>query len=162
MGQPVDPNVASQLAPIPSGDLDALAEASAPGLQRVHRWIDSTGKAITISSEDSASVRLDTSSKNYLEYEISEGISNQDVTVSALNANSRTGRVYFQDLGRTVPFFISRDATPRTLTNLSRHLTRYVAQTNEWFNITFIPIRHADGRLKRIIITDCTRASDLE
>ena len=161
-GQPIEPEVQQEISAVKSGDLDALAEAAAPGLQRAHRWIDRNNKRIIVTDDKDDRVVLDNETKNYLDIEELDEASSQDVTVSALNANNRTGRVYFDDLNRTIQFKIGRDANPRTLTNLSKYLNRYVEKTNEWVSIKFVPIHFADGRLKRIIIMDCALASELE
>lgn len=161
-GQAIDDNVASQISDIALGDLDALAEAAEPGMQRAHRWIDRTKKHIIVQSADHGSIKLDLETKEFLESEETDAISSQDVTVSALNANNKTGRVFFEDLRRTVPFKIGKQASPRTLANLSRFLNRYIEKTNEWVTISFIPFRFADGRLKRIMILDCALTSELE
>ena len=94
--------------------------------------------------------------KQYLKDEIiEEGESTQDVSVAALNANSKYGRVFFLDLGRTIPFRVDKNAVARTVPNLSRYLTQYVDNTGATVNIRFKKVLHVDGRLKRIIISDC-------
>lgn len=123
---------------IPSGTLDALAEAATPGLERAHRWIDLRAKKISVRS-GKRQVVLDHSSKEYLEDEIQGDRQRQDVTVAALNGNNKTGRVYFEDLGRTIPFKVAREAKGRTTVNLSRYLTQYIRKTNEWVDIEFLP-----------------------
>lgn len=161
-GQEIEPEVSAEISSLNSGDLDALAEAAEPGLQRAHRWIDQANKKIVVADGDEEPIALDAETKEYLRIEATDEVASQDVTVSALNANNRTGRVYFEDLKRTIPFKISRDAENRTLSNLSKYLSRYVDKTNEWVSIKFLPIRFADGRLKRIVIFDCALASELE
>jgi hypothetical protein len=138
-----------------AGDIDALAEAATPGLLRAHRWIDSGRKSITLSPEVGREVKLDSGTKEYLETEeVSEEPDLIDVSVGALNVNARTGRVYFHDLGRTVPFYVPRDASPRTIPTLSRFLTQYAEKTGATVNINYRRVDYADERLKRIIIYD--------
>lgn len=139
-----------------SGDLDALTEAVTPSLLRGHSWINHHEQKISIRTGRQLMVDFDQSTKNYLKNEIpEEGESVQDVSVAALNANSKHGRVFFFDLGRTVPFRVDRDANGRTIPTLSRYLTRYIEKTGATVNIRFKKIFHIDGRLKRIIIFDC-------
>lgn len=141
---------------ISSGDIDALAEAATPGLLRAHRWIDQRAKSISITEEGARPVRLDQETKDYLQFEeVSLGRQTQDVSVGALNVNSRSGRVFFHNLGRTVPFYVSRTANPRTIPTLSRYLTQYAEKTGATVNINFQKVEYADGRLKRIIVHDC-------
>ncbi|MCA0903247.1 hypothetical protein [Qipengyuania aquimaris] len=141
---------------VPAGTVDVLAEAATPGLERSHKWIDTSAKRIVINDNAIREVQLDERTKEYLKSEdIDERSRTQDVSVGALNVNSRNGRVYFHDLGRTVPFFVPRDAEERTIPTLSRYLTQYAEKTGATVNIQFRRIRYPDGRLKKIIIYDC-------
>jgi hypothetical protein len=145
---------------IPSGTIDALAEAATPGLAKAHTWIDREEKVIRLTANDRTLVQLDSDSKRYMETEIPGERLNQDVSVAALNANSKIGRVYFYDLGRTVPFKIAREATGRTAANLARYLTQYVDKTGRTVNIEYLPMFYPDERLKRILIFDCYPLDD--
>lgn len=141
---------------VPPGDIDILTEAATPALKKVHRWIDSNGKSISVTPDGRRGIRFDRESREYLENEdvdVAETV--QDVSVGALNVNSRNGRVFFHDIGRTVPFFVPRNATNRTVTTLSQYLTEYAERTGATVNIRFRRVRYPDGRLKRIIISDC-------
>lgn len=161
-GQELPPDVAVEMSSVNSGDLDAMAEAAAPGMMRAHRWIDKTGKSIMIEGETFSDVSLDMETKEYLQTELVGSVTTQDVTVAAVNANSKTGRVYFEDLGRTVPFKVSRDATGRTMSNLSLYLNHFIDKSNEWVAIKFNPILFADDRLKSVMILDCALASQID
>jgi hypothetical protein len=139
-----------------AGDLDALTEAVTPSLLRGHTWIDGSQQQITIKKGSQLLVDFSKGTKSYLKDEVpEEGRSQQDVSVAALNANSKHGRVFFFDLGRTIPFKVDPYAIHRTTSNLSRYLTQYVDNTGATVNIKFQKIFHSDGRLKRIIIHDC-------
>lgn len=160
-GQPIPEEAVDITSEIREGDLDAMAEGVSPGLWRAHRWIDDAEKRIEVTS-NAATVELNSRTKDYLEYEEQEDPSAQDVTVAAVNANARTGRVWFENLGRTIPFKVGKEANGRTLSNLARYLANHVEKTNDWVNIVFVPIRYSDGRLKRIIILDCALASEMD
>jgi hypothetical protein len=108
---------------IPSGDIAAMGEAAESGLKAAHRWIDSEGKVISLIDGDDAT-KLDLETKYYVEEEIMGDETTQDVSVAALNANSKNGRVFLVDQQRTVPFIVHRDAHPQTIANLSRYLFR--------------------------------------
>lgn len=141
---------------VPSGTIDALAEASTASMQRAHRWIDFSGKSIVVDPEGAHPISLDSETKEYLETEdVADDRETQDVSVGALNVNSRNGRVYFHDLGRTVPFYVPRDAEGRTIPTLARYLTQYAEKTGATVNIEFRRAKYVDGRLKRLIIYDC-------
>lgn len=144
-----------------SGDIDALTEAVAPSLLRGHNWIGHPDQGISIKTGKEILVDFNQRTKEYLKNEIAEeGDSLQDVSVAALNVNSRHGRVYFFDLGRTIPFKVDRHANERTVPNLSRYLTQYAERTGATVNIRFKKIFHIDGRLKRVIIYDCYGIED--
>ncbi|MBV8972287.1 MAG: hypothetical protein JO290_08345 [Sphingomonadaceae bacterium] len=143
-------------AHIGAGDIDALAEAVEPALTRGHQWIRSSGQQIVISGNNNQVAIFDSSSKEYLVNEvIAEGYDIQDVSVASLNVNSRRGRVYLADLGRTVPFTTARDATPRTIPTLAEYLSEYADNSGATVNIKFQRVYYQDGRLKRLIVQDC-------
>jgi hypothetical protein len=147
-----------------SGDIDALVEAVEPALKKAHYGIGETAKRIVIEEQSSKKiiVTFDQSSKNYLLDNIDADDSEQDVSVSALNVNDRTGRAYFLDLKRTIPFRISRDADPKTIGILSAALDRYANRKGTPTRIYFSRVEAIDGRLKRIVIFKAEDVSDAE
>jgi hypothetical protein len=141
---------------VPSGDIDALAEAAEPALKRAHGWINRLDKSITLLENDGASLMLNADSKEYIESEIEGEFDEiQDVSVAALNVNGRTGRVFFFDLNRTIPFKVPRTANLRTIPTLGDFVRQYARRTGATVNIRFTKIFYPDQRLKRIIIHDC-------
>ena len=139
-----------------SGDLEALIEAVEPSVRRAHRVIGSSAAEITLFDPERPAARayFDRTSKDYLENDLNGGISTQDVSVGALNVNSRYGRAFFADLGRTVPFKVAREAHPRTMTELSRGINNYAKKNGLTVSIRFMKILAVDDRLKRVIIYD--------
>lgn len=136
------------------GDIEALVEAVEPALKRAHRTIGISASTISLieTQSRSLSVLFDQESKHYLEDDVDGGMLTQDVSVGALNVNSRYGRAYFSDLGRTVPFRVDREAHPRTMTELSRALDDYAKKNGVTVSITFRRIMSSDNRLKRVVI----------
>jgi hypothetical protein len=144
---------------VPSGDVAAMGEAAESGLKAAHRWIDREGKTISlIDGDDQTGLDLDT--KQYVEEEIFGEETTRDVSVAALNVNSKNGRIFLIDEQRTIPFIVHKEAHPQTIANLSRYLSKYAEKTGDTVNITFRPIRHIDGRIKRLIILNCFEADD--
>ena len=144
---------------IPSGDIEAMVEASEGGLKVAHRWITTGQKRISV-NDDEGEVELDIETRSYVE-DIETGQEmTRDVSVAALNVNNRTGRVYLHDAGHTVPFFIHKDAVGRTITNLSTYLDEYAHKTGATVNIRYRPLIHNDGRVKRLIVFDCFEIGD--
>lgn len=147
-----------------SGDIDALVEAIEPALKKAHYGIGETAHEIVIeeSSTRRVLVRFDSQSKSYLKDSVEGDDDVQDVAISALNVNDRTGRAYFLDLGRTIPFRVSKDADPKTMTILSAGINRYANRLPAPIRITFSRVEAVDGRLKRIIILKAEDVSDAE
>lgn len=147
-----------------SGDVDALVEAIEPALQKAHYGIGETASEIVIQEATTKTVivKFNTASKNYLKADVDADDDVQDVSVSALNVNDRTGRAYFLDLKRTIPFRVSRDADPRTMSILSAGLDRYANKNPAPTRITFSRVEAVDGRLKRIIILKAEDVSDAD
>jgi hypothetical protein len=144
----------SELNEAKSGDIDALVEAVEPALKKGHYGIGETATKIIIRSESKKEVivTFDRSSKQYLVDSVKADQTDQDVSISALNANDRTGRAFFLDLKRTIPFTVSREADASTLAVLSSGLDQYVNKNPAPIRIRFTPIEAVDGRLKRVII----------
>ena len=136
------------------GDINALVEAIEPALKKGHYGVGGTANSVTISEEYSKKIiiKFDQSSKDFLLQDIHGDDSSQQVSISALNANDGTGRAYFLDLHRTVPFRVSKSAKEGTLSTLSSSLDAYVNDDPAPVEISFERIETADGRLKRIVI----------
>jgi len=147
-----------------SGDIDALVEAIEPALKKGHYGIGGTALKIVIKEEQSRTiiVTFDEDSKQYLSESIDAGSDVQDVSVSALNVNDRTGRAFFLDLKRTVPFRIDKHADPDTISVLSAALDGYANEHIAPVRIRFKRIESSDGRLKRVIIYDAEDISEEE
>lgn len=146
-----------------SGDIAALTEAIEPALKKGHYGVGNTIKKIEIYEERSRRtiVTFDQETKDYLQTNEDAGIDEQDVSISALNVNDRTGRAYFLDLKRTVPFTVSRDALSSTIPTLSASLDRYAKKRNSApIRLRFKRIEAADGRLKRLIVLGAEDVSD--
>lgn len=137
-----------------SGDIDALVEAIEPALKAAHYGIGETIDEIVLEEKSTSRViiRFDSSSKRYLSASVNGEVQAQDVSISALNVNDRTGRAYFLDLARTIPFSISKEAEAGTIPTLSAGLDGYANQHEAPISIEFERIESADGRLKSIII----------
>jgi hypothetical protein len=154
----------SRIDAVRGGDIDALVEAVGPALKRGHSGIGDTANQIVIVNGDNNNtlITFDAASKDYISQTVDGTIDYQDVSISALNVNDRTGRAYFVDLHRTVPFLIAREAEPKTMSVLSRGLNNYANKNGATINIRFKRLNAIDGRLKRIIIYDATDVSGEE
>jgi hypothetical protein len=142
-----------------AGELEALIEAVEPSLKKAHTVVNYGAGNIIIVSGANNVVRFDTITKDYINTTVKNEQRRQlAVSVGMLNANTRNGRIYNAELGRTVPITVSRAAEPRTLSNLAQSLQRYSArnlrQLNSQVNIIFETDTSIDGIDKRYIIYD--------
>lgn len=147
-----------------SGDYDALVAAIEPALKKAHYGVGETASRITIreNSRREIIVELNRVSKSYLLDSIDDGLSEQDVSVSSLNVNDRTGRAYFLDLHRTVPFRIHKDADSDTMSVISASLNSYANEQPAPIRLSFKRIVATDGRLKRVEVYRAVDVSDFE
>lgn len=145
-----------------TGDYHALVEAIEPALKKAHYGIGETASKIVIRerSEREVIIELDARSKSYLFDSADGGLSAQDVSVSSLNVNDRTGRAYFLDLGRTIPFRISKDAAPDTMSTISASLNSYANNQPAPIRLTFKRIEATDGRLKKVEVYQAEDVSE--
>jgi hypothetical protein len=144
------------------GDIDALVEAIEPALKKAHYGIGETAREIVIQESNTKKVvvRFNSASKSYLSDSVEADDDIQDVEISALNVNDRTGRAFFLDLRRTIPFRVSKDADPKAMIVLSAAIDRYANSVPAPIRITFSRVEAVDGRLKRIIILKAEDVSD--
>lgn len=136
-----------------SGDIEAVVEAVEPGLLRAHTVIGNGASQILIVNGSNNIINFDWNSKDFMRSSrISPEDEFQEVSVSALNALERTGRVFIRSLQRTVPFKIDKHADRGTLPALSHSLNRYTSERDSDVELRFRRVVAPDGRVKRIII----------
>jgi hypothetical protein len=138
------------------GDFDALVEAAEPSLLRAHRVISDNFVTINVSV---AGLRFtfNRRTRRYIEQSNLDARATEERgNVASYNVNGRTGRIYFETIGRTVPFTISRQADERTEVALARSLENYAVNriANRDIDITYRARRAEDGRIKSIIVFD--------
>ena len=111
--EPGTPEVAHLLERRP-GDVDALREAVKPALRRGHAVVGNGANSITIVGDGNKVVIMNQATKEFLEQQPFQNTPEvKVVSVGMLNANSRYGRAFDRELGRTVPFFVARDCAAR-------------------------------------------------
>jgi hypothetical protein len=155
-GQAVDDDASSRFEEQHSGTFDALVEAVEPSIQRAHRVIKSRRTILSINA-GKVGFHLNQATKEYIETSnLDHASSRSRGNVASYNVNNRTGRFYFDHLGRTVPFVIHKEADVRTEVALARSLENYAGSrlANSDIEITYRGIRAIDDRIKRIVIFD--------
>jgi hypothetical protein len=145
-----------------SGDIEALVEAVEPALKKGHYAIGTSVQKIEIYEETTKKVvvTFDDQSKTYLNTNVPAGNDVQDASIPALNVNDRTGRAFLPELQRTVPFVVSRDARPGTMSALGGALRSYARKRPIYVRISFKKIESSDGRLKRLVIEGAESADE--
>ena len=110
------------------GEAHALMDSIEAPIRISHSPIINSNVTINISTGERNIVELDEKTKNFIEYE--EFVDNIDVEaaiVSALNVNSKSGRVYLFEEEKSVPFRVPREANKRTIRELSKSLNKYAS-----------------------------------
>jgi hypothetical protein len=144
------------------GDVEALVDSVESPMREAHTVIGNSAHDIQIVNGQNNVVinHLTLVTKEYVTITLKGDSERVDVSVGSLNANQGTGRAWFGNLGKLVPFNVSNKASSRTLAALSWGIDQYVNKTGQRVSIIYEPLRAADGRLKRIIIYDAEPASD--
>jgi hypothetical protein len=138
------------------GDIEALADAVEPSLSRVHNIINNGVININISQGPNPIAQLNAATKRYIQTTVLDPTpQHKQCSVGSYNANSRYGRVYDSEFGKTVPFLISSDAESRTSSNIAESLQRYASKNlDSYINIKYLISADLDGRVKRYLILD--------
>lgn len=153
-GQEPESDGSEQFEEAHSGTFDALVEAVEPSLARAHKVIRDHKTTVT-ASLGRLSFSFDQHTREYIETSVIDPGASQAVgNVGSYNVNNRTGRMYFNNLGRTIPFSLHRDVDQETEIALGRSLQNYTENrlANDDIRIQYRAVRAADGRIKRIVI----------
>lgn len=136
------------------GDIDALAEAVEPGIRMAHTAIGHGAETVIIVAGQNNVVNFNGGTKSYLETSIRGNEEEvQAVSVGSYNVNSRMGRAFFSDLGRTVPFHVMSNCASGTVAAISYSLNQYAQGLPSDILITFLRTKAVDGTLKRISVS---------
>lgn len=137
----------------PDSDLDVLAEAITPATKQAHLPIGNGVGTINIYNGPVNIINIDSYTKEYINNDVEDRvISTQDVSISSYNAINKIGRAFFKDLGRNIPFNISKNADSKTRSAISWSIDRYTNDQKSFINIQFYKILSHEGQIKRIII----------
>ncbi|MEQ9557629.1 MAG: hypothetical protein RIG67_17805 [Rhodospirillales bacterium] len=162
-GRPTEPETGelADIERVRPGDLEALVDAVEPAMRQGHTAIGQGSQNIIVIKGDNNVVTFNPRTKDYVNSEIlTDEDFIQDVSVGALNVNSGYGRVWFDDLGKTVPFKLDKERTGRTVGALARSLDGYANGEPSDVRVTFRKVNSADGRTKKIIISDAEDLHD--
>lgn len=138
------------------GDLEALADATEPGLRQAHAIIrNGADRMEIIGKKDQPISIFDGATKDYISQSIvDDEVIVKDVSVAAFNANSGHGRVFDHELGRTVAIYIPEHSQKAFKSVLGWGLNEYAKGTSQTISVKFSRILAWDGRPKKYIILD--------
>lgn len=141
------------------GDFEALGEAVEPALVRAHSVINNGAGTINIISGGTNIIHLNEASKTYLSTTLEDNqVRQKAVSCGMLNVNTRNGRVYDEELQRTVAIKISKNATPTTMTALAESLQRYSSRkfgiSGSEVIISYTFEADQNGIIKKYIVLD--------
>jgi hypothetical protein len=144
------------------GEIDALADAIEPAIRQAHNVIENGANQIHIYKGPVTISNFNSRTKRYVNTTIkSERPDIKLVSAAMYSANTRNGRVFDFELGKTVPITIMREASPRTPSVVSRSLDGYVAQRpNSQIYIKFFADKDVEGRVKRYRLIDAWSEGD--
>jgi hypothetical protein len=109
-----------------TGDTGALVDAIEPAMRSAHTVINNGAGRIDLLTQQSELAVLDAATKRYIWSSIPDDeIQEKLFGTASYNANSREGRAFDYDLGKTVPFSISRDADRATVAEILKSMTSY-------------------------------------
>jgi len=158
VGKEVQPetNELAALSEKRGGDLEALVDAIEAPAKDAHVAIGRGASKILLITGSNNIVTLNETTKRYVTTTLrSELPQTKLVSVGMFNVNTRYGRVFDYEHGKTVPFIVSRHATPHTIGNISTSLDRYARRMlNKDVMIKFISETDVDGRAKRYVLLD--------
>lgn len=138
------------------GDLNAVLDAILPSAKKAHTSIGQGATNVFIFYGDNNVVNFDAATKRYLKSpKMERDLRVKMVSVGSFNVNTRYGRVYDFELGRTVAFIIDRDANSRTMEKLGASLARYSGDRDAGrIYIQYHLKSDLDGEPELYIITD--------
>ncbi len=151
-----------KLAEQREGDLEALTDACEPAILEAHSSIGLGVNNIVVIGNNNYIATFDRSTKEYVRASHQQHEELIAGNVSRLNVNQKSGGIYLIEEGRVVPFSIARDANPRTLGALGTSVNAYAAGKPESVSARVRRVVAPDGRIKKFIIYDAWRESELE
>jgi len=158
VGREVQPETAElkQLNEKRGGDLEALIDSIEAPARDAHAVIGNGAHNIVLIAGSNNIVTLNANTKRYISTTLCE---NQPkiklVSVGMFNVNTRYGRVFDYEFGKTIPFIVDRASSHQTMGNLSTSLDRYArGLLNKDVAIKYIQETDIDHRPKRYIISD--------
>jgi hypothetical protein len=160
VGEAADPSV-EELEAIESldpGDTSALVDAIEPAMKSAHTVINHGAGQIELMTPKVELAVLNSETKRYVwTSRADEEIQEKLLGIASYNANSREGRAFDYDLGKTIPFSISRSADRTTVAEILKSMTSYALrregdQIRSSVALRYTRVLSADDKIKKIKI----------
>jgi len=141
-----------------SGDIEAIVDAIEPAIKRAHNVIGDGAHHVAIINGDNNVVKFDGASKRYVNSSIlAPGYETKLFSVDNYSVNSRYGRAFDFEVGKTVPYIVNRAADRKTIqTILDSHesyaLRRLGDELSSAVAFRYRQIVSADGRVKKLVV----------
>lgn len=141
-----------------SGDLQALVDAIEPAMRETHRIIGNGASQIFIINGDKNSITLDRQTKDYVNTSIEINDLNAKLfSIGSFNANSRYGRAFDFEEGRTIPFQIQHDVDRITIDTILKSISNYTYKRlgdnlQSAIALKYRAVVSIDGKTKKIIV----------
>ena len=161
VGQPSEPVIEELVrdGKIKSGDLLALSDAIEPAMRSAHLSIGRGASKIIVITGDNNTVNLDNVTKRYVNESISDPTERIKLfSVSSFNANSRDGRAFDLEEGRSIPFKLQVDADRTTVNAILESMASYARKRTFGDNLPsavafkYHSVLSVDQKLKKMIL----------
>ncbi|MCX5515243.1 hypothetical protein C3941_12860 [Kaistia algarum] len=140
------------------GDLSALVDAIEPSLKAAHTVVNRGAGSIIIINGDGNSVKFDSATKRYLQTTIADNdLKTKLFSIASFNANSRQGRMFDFEVGKTLPFEIAKDADRDTYQNIIDSISSYTFRRlgdnlRSSIAVQYRTLNSIEGDIKKVII----------
>jgi hypothetical protein len=170
IGQSADPGIEqleSEQA-LNAGDLSALQDAIEPAIKEAHSVINHGAGQIFIINGDKNIVNFDRETKQYVwTAQHDDSLNEKLFSIASYNANTRSGRAFDYEIGKTIPFEISPDADRDTFSSILSSMSSYTMRRlgddlSSAIALRYTSIVTVDSRIKKLLVTKARRElSDL-
>ncbi|WMS42169.1 hypothetical protein RDV64_19190 [Acuticoccus sp. MNP-M23] len=146
LAQPLSPH---------SANIEAVIDAVEPSARRFQNVIGDGANKIYVINAHGSTINFNDETKSYVNHsQNNREVRGKVFSVHSFNVNSGYGRVYDQELRRSIPFQIQETANPKTKSIIARSLNQYANEQESWINLTFTSIDGPRGRPKKILISN--------
>lgn len=142
------------------GELQALSDAIEPAIIRGHMAIDNGVQNIVLIRGDNNIVTFNRETKQYVTTNLLDrNDTYRTVSVGSYNVNTRYGRAFDYEEGRTIPFHVARVAGRDTIDAITWSLREYASYDKGGaIRATVLCTRGIDGRIRRMTLLEAKRS----